>query len=707
MLVVTMTAFALRGPGQHLDAKATASAVTLITTKVLETSQYAHHPLDAELVTRFLDRYLDSLDGSRLLFLQSDVAEFGKLRSSLAQGLRQQGDVEPARIIFQRYLQRLAQHDAWVSEALQKEQFDFTGDDRFTYDRKDAARPADLTAAKNLWRQQLRYDYLQEKLGGKKPEEIAKTLADRSSRSLQTMRKLNDDSVLEIYLEALAHDYDPHSDYMGREQLQSFQMVMNLSLVGIGATLESEDGFCKIHELVAGGPAAKSGLIKVGDRIVGVAQGDGKDFADLVNLPLTQAVELIRGPKGSTVRLSILPAGTASGGVRKTVAIVRDEVKLEDAQAKARVIDLPGEQRIGVIDLPGFYAGEADRHAARASATADVARLVRKLQEEKVAGIVLDLRRNGGGSLDEAISLTGLFIPGGPVVQTREMNGKVEIGKAKASTQLYDGPLVVLISRFSASASEILAGALQDYGRAVIVGDSSTFGKGTVQTMISMDKLFQQQGLVPSADPGALKVTIAKFYRPSGQSTQLKGVKSDVVLPSPSDTPDVGETELQNPLPWDTIPAAKFTAANQVAPYISALRTRSTKRIAHNMDYVELQKEIERAAKLREVKSVSMNESERRKEKDENDARNKALAAKREARATPAAPTWEITLRNVDQPGLGEPLKEEKSAKKSLLSAAGEGDELMANDDLLLGEAEHVLSDYIELSHAVPVVTQR
>jgi len=711
VLVASLSAFSLRA-AHSLDAKATEAAVTTLTTNILETAQFAHHPLDQELAEKFLGRYLDSLDGTRMLFLQSDVDEFAKYQNGLARSLHETGDNRPAHAIFARYLDRLQQRDEFIKAELQKGTFDFTGDEHFSYDRKDAKRPANLAAAQALWRTQLRSEYLQEKLAGKKPDEIAQTLARRADRTLQSMRKLSDDSVLEIYLEALAHVYDPHSDYMGREQTQSFQTAMNLSLVGIGASLSAEDGYCKIRELIPGGPAARGGQLKVGDRLVGVAQGNGNEFTDLVDLPLPQAVELIRGKKGTHVRLSIIPAGQADGAERKTITIMRDEVKLEDQQAKARIVDLPisngGSRRMGVIDLPGFYAAEGK--GAATSATADVARLLRKLQQEKVQGIILDLRRNGGGSLEEAINLTGLFIPGGPVVQTRDREGKVQVGRARASRQMYEGPLVVLISRFSASASEIVAGALQDYGRALIVGDSSTFGKGTVQTIVPLERVMQHEGLTPSGDPGALKVTISKFYRPSGQSTQLKGVRSDIVLPSPSDMPEIGESELLNPLPWDTISAAPgLKREDRVSAYLRDLRARSADRIGHDSDFAALQKEIGRVRAQRASKKLSLNEAERRQEKEEADARSKALKAARLARSATPPPTWELNLHNVDQAGLGEPLKN-PATKTPLLAlaepVAGETDEPTPTDDLLLTETEHILGDYIDLLRN-PALTKR
>lgn len=713
-VIVSAAAFGFRS-SETLDAPQTKAAVTALTTKILENSQFARQRLDDGLAGKFLDRYLDTLDGGHMVFLQSDVEEFGKFRAQLAQVTRRSGDTSAAQTIFERYLKRLDQRAAHVADLLKTEKFDFIAEERYHYDRKNAPRPRDLAAAQELWRQQLRFEYLQEKLAGKKEEEIAQTLGKRSARLVQTMKKFNEQTVLELYLNALAHVYDPHSDYMGREQLASFNIGMNLSLVGIGATLQTEDGYCKIRELVAGGPAARSGQLKNGDRIVGVAQGESKEFTDLVDMPLPQAVELIRGAKGSTVRLTIIPAGAADSAERKTVSMVRDEIKLEDQQAKARLVDLPGEggksKRVGVIDLPGFYASEGK--GAR-SATEDVAKLVRKLKQEGATGLILDLRRNGGGSLKEAINLTGLFIPSGPVVQTRTMDGRVEIGADRDGTTLYDGPLVVLTSRFSASASEIVAGALQDHGRAVVVGDTSTFGKGTVQTVIPLDRVMKQEGLTPSEDPGALKVTISKFYLPSGKSTQLAGVKSDIVLPSITDALEVGEVELQNPLPWDTIRGLEIPNADRVGPYLSALRARSAARIAKNVEFAEMQKDRAQIRKNRETKSVSLNETERRTEKAEIEARTEARKKDRLARTHTPPTTYEVTLTSAAQPGLGEPMKNPKPFRKTSFKAPvpaadEDADETAAGDEVLLREAEHILTDYADLltDETEPVVTRR
>jgi carboxyl-terminal processing protease len=677
------------------DGESEEANITRLTARLLEQSQFSHHRLDEELATKFLDRYLDTLDGARAIFLQSDVDEFADLQPRLAELTRRKGDTSPAHIIFARYLERLDQRVNYVTNVLQTEKFDFTGHDQYTTDREHAPRPRDLAEAQQLWRQQLRSEFLQEKLADKKPEEIARTLTRRYVRSGQTMAKFSRDAILELYLNALAHVYDPHSDYLGREQMESMSMSMNLSLFGIGATLQAEDGYCKIRELMAGGPAARSGLLHAGDRIVAVTQYGGEPV-DTMDMPLSQAVEMIRGPKGSTVRLTIIPAG-ADDSTRKTISLVRDEIKLEDQRAKARIVDLPtdrgGTRRIGVIDLPSFYASMGGSNGARPeSATADVARLLQKLKTERVQGIVLDLRRNGGGSLEEAISLTGLFIAEGPVVQTRNPAGRVGVGADEDGLVVYGGPLMVLTSRFSASASEILTGALQDYGRALVVGDSSTFGKGTVQNIVPLKPQFDRAGVFYHDDPGALKVTIGKFYRPSGNSTQLRGVTPDIVLPSRTDVQEIAESAMKDPLPWDTVPATQYDALNRVEPYLAKLRAESTARLNTDTEFAWLRDDAARRKKAFAAKAVSLNEAERRKEKADAQARNETRKQERlQRRETPPA-TYEITVQNAGARGLP-PVSAPKAA-----AADVDSEESSSTNDIVLREAQNILVDYIKLS---------
>jgi carboxyl-terminal processing protease len=482
---------------------------------------------------------------------------------------------------------------------------------------------------------------------------------------------------------------------------------MNLSLFGIGASLQSIDGYCTIHELIPGGPGARSGQLKPGDRIVAVAQGRGEPV-DVVNIPLTRTVQMIRGPKGTVVRLTILPAGSGEGGATKTVTLVRDQIKLEDQAAKATIVDLPSGSkdvlRLGVLDLPSFYAhmGSAGTGSQR-SATVDVERLLAKLNTEKVRGLIVDLRRNGGGALEEAITLTGLFIRKGPVVQTRNLEGRVDVESDDDPRVYYDGPLVLLTSRMSASASEILAGALQDYGRAIVVGDTTTFGKGTVQNIVRLGAVMDGYHLKYSYDPGALLVTIRKFYRPGGASTQLRGVAADIVLPSLSDLSDVSESSLPDPLPWDSVPAARYQRLNRIRPYLAELRDRSIKRVQVDQGFSLLREAIARLKKSIASKSVSLNEKQRRAEIEKNKALESQLSQESRRLRASRPLTYEITLADADRPGLPAPLPLPAEKKAATKPPGGEPDNLADDstdhapaDDIILAECERILADYVK-----------
>lgn len=631
---------------------------------ILERQHYAQLKFDDSMSSRFLDRFLDSFDNLHLYFIQSDLDEFERFRERL-DNLTKAGDVTPARVIFNRFRLRLAQQYDYVQELLKNEKFEFKGDDRFLLDRKKAPRPRDLAEAKKLWRDRLRYEYLQEKLNKEKPEDIVKNLTKRYTRVLRMLNEYDNDDVLQVYLTALARVYDPHSEYMGKSESENFTMHMKLSLFGIGAMLQSEDGICKIKQLTPGGPAERSKKFKVDDRIVAVAQSN-QPPVDVVDMKLNKVVELIRGPKDTEVRLTVIPVDATDPSVRKVISIIRDEIKLEDSAAKAKIFEMPltGKSngkaetiRLGVIDLPSFYSGDMDGrgNGEQKSPTVDVAKLLKKLMQENVAGVILDLRRNGGGSLPEAISLTGLFIKEGPIVQERSPDGKVFVDSDPDPTVFYDGPLIVLTSRFSASASEILAGALQDYDRALIVGDSVTHGKGTVQSLQQLQPIMRSYGLNPTKNPGSAKFTVRKFYRASGASTQLKGVAPDLVLPSVANLYEVGESSLENPLIWDTIMPAIYDRVNRVEPYVAELKKRSDQRLAKDADFAYIRGEMGRYQKIQAEKSVSLNEEVRLKEKKETDARTKARKKELAARPEPAGKVYDLTLKLADEPGLPAP----------------------------------------------------
>ncbi len=612
------------------------AGIARLTAEVLEHTHYTRHPLDDTMSERFLHRYLELLDGQHLHFVQSDLDDFDGYRTTLDDLTLTRGDTSPANEIFARFLLRVAEHVEYVGELLRTETFDFTGQDRFTPNRKDLDWPQDLAEAKALWREELRFEYLQEKLNKQKPAEILKTLSTRYRRLLKTLAEYDTDDILQYYLTALAQSYDPHSDYMGKAQLENFAISMKLSLFGIGAQLQKEDDYCKIYDLVPGGPAAKSKQLKPNDKIIAVQQ-EGQEPVDIVGWKLNKIVEIIRGPKGTGVTLTVIPADAADPSARKTVRLIRDEITLKDQAAKARLIQTLGPagkpERVGVIDLPSFYASfdlaESKSKAEPRSTTTDVTRLLKKLVAEKVAGVILDLRHNGGGSLEEAIKLTGIFIKQGPVVQVRDANGSVVVEEDTDPGVVYDGPL--------------------------IVGDKCTHGKGTVQTIYELAH-FMGRSVPPSVNPGALKVTIRKFYRTSGSSTQLKGVTPDIVLPSVNNYLDVGEASLEYALAWDTIRGAKIDALDRVRPSLPELRSRTEARQAQSKDFAYVREDIERFKKLLADKSVSLNEAARLKERQESEARLKARVQERAARGGPQDTIYDISLDQVDLPGLPAPL---------------------------------------------------
>jgi carboxyl-terminal processing protease len=740
--------------------------IATATAYMLTNYHYAKKPFDEAVSSQFLDRYLEMLDPQHIHFTQADLAEFEPYRTNLNHltfpNRRLGGDTTPACEIFNRFVERLEQRTAYADDLLKHEKFTFDDDDRITINRKDLPYPANLDEAKKLWRERLRFEYLQEllgKIGTRKKnltaatkiqppaaetnamvktatvappkktdeEEIVETLSHRYYRNLRFFTEWNNEDVLQVYLTALAHVYDPHSDYLDGAQLEQFAIGMNLSLFGIGAELMTDDGYCKIRRLLPGGPAIKSKQFKANDRIVAVAQSN-QPPVDVVEMSLNKAVQLIRGPKGTEVRLTVIPAD-ADASTRKVISVIRDEIHLEDYRTKAKIIETTdghgGTLRLGVIDLPSFYAtfettSSKDKPEPR-STTADVAKLLDKLKAENVAGVILDLRLNGGGSLEEAIKLTGLFIKTGPVVQVRDEKGHIQKLDDDDPAVRYDGPLVVLTSRHSASASEILAGALQDYGRALIVGDVSTHGKGTVQSVNSLQHFIRPMENSPTNDPGALKLTIKKFFRPSGLSTQLKGVIPDIVLPSvANESKDIGESALENPLECTTIESAKYDHFNLVEPYLPDLRARSAERVATDKEFAYVREDIELFKKRQADKTISLNEKQRLKEQDEAEARQKTRDKDRLARTEPQDKVYEITLQQADLPGLPPPVAKTNAALAKLSVHPGAGlsgvstnsaattapsaDNLeeadaerpAAPDEPML-EAEHILADYLSV----------
>ncbi|MBI5685767.1 MAG: carboxy terminal-processing peptidase [Verrucomicrobia bacterium] len=630
--------------GAALQPPPESSAVTSLAVKLFEHAHYSHHKLDAESVSRFLIRYVEALDYNRLFFLQIDLKEFDNYLPTLPDRTRA-GDVQPGFDIFARYQQRIEQAVAIAKECL-KQPMTFDGNETILIDRSKAPWPANEAERAKLWRERVKYDLLQESLNKTKPDEAIRVLTRRYDRLLRSVREMDAGDVLEVYLNSLCHAYDPHSDYLGASQLKDFEIGMRLSLFGIGAVLRSEDGYAKIVSLVPGGPADLDKRLKPDDRIVAVGEGD-QPPVDVVDMKLTKVVEHIRGAKGTKVKLTVMPANAADSSVRKVITIVRDEVKLTEQQAKAKVFELPAAngapaKRLGVIELPSFYADtEKMRNGDNnfTSSTRHVAILIEKLKAQKVDGIVLDLRRNGGGLLDEAIALAGLFIKEGPIVQIKDPRNRIQVLRDEDPSVTYDGPLLVLVSHISASASEILAAAMQDYGRALVVGDSKTFGKGTVQTMLSLSAWLQD---VPN--PGALKLTTQKFYRVAGGSTQNRGVIPDIIMPSSYDVREIGESSLNNAMPYDEVQPAPHQNYGSLNGKLTELRQRSMIRAATDPEFTYLNEDIARVKQQLKVGTVSLNQAKRLEEKKATTDRDAARKKERHARAASALKFTEITV---------------------------------------------------------------
>src|SRR5438477_1225445 len=525
--------------------------------RLLQEGHYTRQRLNEEISNKFLQTYLEMLDFSHLFFTQKDVDELNAKYSSSMAGDVLLGSLKPAYDIYSLYTKRVDDRVAKIKELL-KQPIDFESNATVEMSRQKSAWPKDEAEADQLWRGRIANELLQEHLSEHPLEPGPQLVTRRYDRLARNVHEEDKDEQVKLFLDALAQAYDPHSEYLSKADLKNFSINMGLKLIGIGAMLRSEDGYAKIESLVPGGPAQVDGRLKVGDRITAVAQG-ASEFADVRDMRLDKVVEMIRGKKGTHVRLLVIPSDSPDPSKRKTVDLVRDEIKLKDQEARADIIIKKNENgepvKLGWITLPSFYA-DMDRH--QKSTTRDVLQLLKRLKKENISGLIVDLRHNGGGSLEEAIALTGLFLKSGPIVQTKSSNGNIVVSSDPDPGIAYTGPMIVLTSRQSASASEIFAAALQDYGRAVIVGDKNTFGKGTVQTILPIGRFTSLLGSRSDED-GELKLTIQKFYRVAGGSTQLHGVGSDIVLPTLTDLPEFGEGALKNCLPYDEVPKARFT----------------------------------------------------------------------------------------------------------------------------------------------------
>jgi len=639
--------------------------------ELLRRHHYNKPPLNDERSIQIYDNYLKLLDPSRSYFTAADIAEFNQWRTKF-DDLLKSGDLEPGFTIYRRHLTRLEERLNFALAELDKgvDKIDFTIDEELQIDREKAPWAKDRTELDELWRKRVKDEVLRLKIAGKETKDIQELLTKRYKNQLSRLKQTRGEDAFQAYINAFATTYDPHTTYLSPDNAENFDINMSLSLEGIGAVLQSDNEYVKVVRLVPAGPAEKSKQIAPADKIVGVAQGND-EMVDVIGWRLDEVVKLIRGPKGSTVRLEVIPASNPpSDQTSKVVTITREAVKLEEQAAKKKVLELKHEGRdykLGVIELPAFYL---DFKAFRAgdpnykSTTRDVKRLLDELQAEKVDGVVIDLRNNGGGSLQEATELTSLFIEQGPTVLVRNADGRVDVLADENKGVYYSGPLAVLVNRLSASASEIFAGAMQDYHRALILG-GQTFGKGTVQTIQPLNH-------------GELKLTLAKFYRVSGQSTQHQGVIPDITYPDVMDTKDIGESALPAALPWDSIRPAITPELDPIKPFLSELKARHEQRTAQDPDFVFTRERLTLAKKLMAETTVSLNEQTRRARQAEVEAKQLALENNRR-RAKGEEPLKELTKE--DEEAL--PVADEKSTPE---------------DDAYLAESGRILLDYLGLN---------
>ena len=612
-------------------------ASTLV--KLLDELHYNHDAVTpSKDYIQVVPDYMGELDGQRLFFLGSDRAQFmEKYAKNVYYNTAFLGNIDAAYEIFYVYQTRVEKRIAWIFEQL-KTDIDLTSNETYRADRAKAEWPADMAASDELWRKRLKFEIIGELMNKKTMDEAKAQVKKRYDRMLKNLGEIEGNDLAELYLTTVAKLYDPHSTYFSAATYEDFGIQMRLKLVGIGALLGLEDDVCIVKEIVPGGPADLGRQLKPNDKIISVAEKGGEPL-EILGMKLRKIVDKIRGKKGTQVVLTVQPADATDSSARKEIVITRDTVKLNAQRARGAVFELPGTdgktQPIGVISLPAFYNeggddGDTDsERGERSSASKDVARLIEQLKQQGIQGLVLDLRRNGGGYLTEAIELAGLFIHKGPIVQVKNYNGEIHIDSDRDARIAYTGPLAVLVDRFSASASEIVAGALQNYGRAIVIGDSSTHGKGTVQQVIEMKQANRQLALSPQKT-GAAKFTIQKYYLPSGASTQLKGVVPDIVLPSIEDYLPIGEGDLPRALVWDQIKTSSFEGEPLAAKVVTPLRQASLERQSKLEEFTYLRKNVDWFKARQEQKLISVNLEERQRQKASDDAFRKEMKAEKE-----------------------------------------------------------------------------
>lgn len=662
---------------------------------ILTRSHYKTMPLDDAMSEKIFDNYFKALDPDKLFFVQADIDQFASARTTLDDAISNES-LDTPYAIFNAYQQRAVERLTHARELL-KQGFDFEQNESYQYERSKEVWSKSDEEMRDVWRKRVKNDWLLLKLAGKDDKSIRDRLDKRYDHSLSLIFKNKNEDVFQLFMNAYAMSIDPHTNYLGPKVLEDFNISMKLSLVGIGATLQLKDEYTTIRELVPGGPAARSGKLNVGDRIVGVGQGANSVPTEVIGWRINDVVALIRGAKDTVVLLDVLPADAGTDGKHKLVMLVRDKVSLEQQAAKKDIIKIQkGDaiRQIGVITLPTFYQDFAARNNGEKefkSATRDVSRLLGELKKDKVDSVLIDLRNNGGGSLNEAIELTGLFIGKGPVVLQRNSAGEVRVESDNNPALAWDGPLGVLINRGSASASEIFAAAIQDYGRGLIIGEPS-FGKGTVQTLINLDQLAHNN----KPTFGELKMTIAQFFRINGSTTQLRGVTPDITLPGIADIENFGESSFDNALPWVQIKAVDFKPEGNLTELLPLLQIRHEARVAKDKNFQYLLEDIAEVKDRRKKNLFSLNEAERRKERDRREARLKSRKTsgdtdKGEQSTKIAVEDTTIVKNNVLQDdGL---LANERDLGADLAAEKAQKDA----KDVLLDEAVHILGDKVDL----------
>jgi len=691
LAVLVVPALLLQQPGGQASAAAD-TAVSLspepkhrfasrLASRFMTSYHYRSPELDAEFSGRVFEQYLSVLDPNRMYFTAGDVEELSEYKDYMAEAVKT-ADLEPAYDVFNRYVQRSDERIAHALSLLEQG-FDFDVDEDYQFDRSEASWADSDEALDELWRKRVKNDWLRLRLTDQDEEEIAETLRERYENLRRRINEFKSEEVFSFFMNAFTRSIEPHSAYMSPRTSENFEISMRLSLDGIGAMLQRETEYTTVMEIVPGGPADLDGRLEAGDRIVGVGQGDEGEIVDVVGWRLDDVVDKIRGERDTVVRLEVLPADTGMSGPPKVIRIVRNEVKLEEQAASSEVIEVPAgdeTRRIGVIRVPVFYVdfeGRSRNEPNYRSSTRDVRKLINELKDKDIDGVVMDLRGNGGGALVEATTMTGLFIDTGPIVQVRDSRGKVELKRDNEPGMAWEGPLGVLVDRRSASASEIFAAAIQDYGRGVVIGEP-TFGKGTVQNLIDLDNMARDE----DTKLGQLKLTMAQFYRVAGGSTQNKGVVPDIRLPTPGQPDEYGESALDFAMPWARIDPTDYEPVADLEPLINLARHRHEMRLQSDEEMVQLVEDVADWQAESDRETISLLESERRKEMEEAEARRAErfgadddLAAADEEAQSGDSPAGE------GADGAGE------------AEGAGEEDD----DDLYLEETARILSDLIDL----------